>query len=595
MRFPASCLPLLLVAGLLPVSLPLRAEEAPTAQLGKVVADFALTDTAGKTWSLANHKDCKAVVVVFLGTECPINNAYLPRLNELAKEYAARGVTLVGINANSQDTAQRIADHAKKHALIFPVLRDADHAVADRFSARRTPEAFVLDGARRIRYQGRIDDQFGIGYTRPRPTRSDLVEALNEVLAGKAVTRASTPVAGCLISRGVKARAAGAVTYTRQVARILQKNCQSCHRPGQIGPMALLSYDDAAAWSETIREVLQDGRMPPWRADPRYGKFANDRSISKEDRATLLAWIEQGCPKGDDKDLPPPRQFPEGWRIGKPDVVFSMESESTVPAKAPTRGLPYRYFMVATNFPEDRWIQAAEARPGNRSVVHHIIVYVMKPGKRPEHREDRIGNGFLVGYAPGDEPAVYPAGMAKKLPKGGWLVFQMHYTPNGAERKDRSSVGLIFAKEPPKLEVRTRAIMNPGFTIPAGEANHKVVSRTTFRDDAILLSFLPHMHLRGKSFEYKLITPDDREEILMAVPRYDFSWQATYRLQTPRRLPKGSRIECTAYFDNSPGNPNNPDPTKDVRWGDQTWQEMMIGFIDYAYTGAAAGSKTDAQ
>jgi peroxiredoxin len=594
MRFPPACLPLVLAAGLLSVTSSLRAEEAPAPQLGKIVADFALQDAAGKTWSLADHKGQKAVVVLFLGTECPINNAYLPRLNELAKEYAARGVAFVGVNANRQDTATRIADHAQKHALTFPVLRDADHAVADRFGARRTPEAFVLDGERRIRYQGRIDDQFGIGYSRPQPTRSDLVEALNEVVAGKAVTRAATPVAGCLISRGVQAKAEGGVTYTRQVARILQKNCQACHRPGQIGPMALLSYDDAAAWSETIREVLQDGRMPPWRADPRYGKFVNDRSISKEDRATLLAWIEQGCPKGDDRDLPPPQKFPENWRIGKPDAVFSMDRESTVPAKAPTRGLPYRYFMVATDFPEDRWIQAAEARPGNRSVVHHIIVYVTERGKRPGNHEDKIGNGFLVGYAPGDEPAAYPAGMAKKLPKGGLLVFQMHYTPNGVEQKDRSSVGLIFTKEPPKLEVRTRAIMNPGFRIPAGDASHKVVSRTAFRDDAVLLSFLPHMHLRGKSFEYKLITPDGQEEILMAVPHYDFGWQATYRLQQPRQLPKGSRIECTAYYDNSTANPNNPDPTKEVRWGDQTWQEMMIGFVDYAYTGAAA-KKSDTE
>jgi len=364
----------------------------------------------------------------------------------------------------------------------------------------------------------------------------------------------------------------------------LQNKCQECHRPGQIGPMPLLTYEDASSWSATIREVLEQNRMPPWHADPRFGKFENNRGLAAEDRAALLAWIDQDCPKGDAADVPPPREFADGWRIGKPDAVFTMKEEFKVPAKAPARGVPYQYFIIPTNFPEDRWVQAAEAKAGNRSVVHHIIVYVTEAGKRPENFEDRIGNGFLVGEAPGDMPAVFRPGMAKRIPKGGLLVFQMHYTPNGVEQTDRSSVGMIFAKEPPKLEVRTRAISQNRFAIPPGDANHMVVSTSTFREEALLLSFLPHMHLRGKSFTYKLILPDGKQETLMAVPRYDFNWQSNYRLEKPLVLPKGSRIECTAFFDNSPGNPNNPDPTKEVRWGDQTWQEMMIGFVDYAYT-----------
>jgi peroxiredoxin len=561
------------------------AETAPlAAKLGMKIDNFTLPDSDGKSWSLADGKDNKAAVVVFLGTECPVNNAYQPRLVEMHKEYAGKGVRFVAVNSNSQDTQERVAAHARKYGLPFPVLKDPDQIIADRFGARRTPEAFVLDADFKVRYQGRIDDQFGIGYNRPRATRTYLADAISEVLAGTTVSQPMTVVEGCLIARTVKTKPEGTVTYTKQVARILQNKCQECHRPKQIGPMSLLTYEDANSWSEMIREVVKDNRMPPWHADSRYGHFQNDRRLAQEEKETLLTWIDQGCARGKNEDLPAPKQFAEGWRIGKPDVVFTVEREYRVPAKAPARGVPYQYFMVATNFNEDRWIQAAEARPGNYAVVHHIIVYVVKPGERPQNHEDRIGNGFLVGEAPGDMPAVFEPGMAKKLPRGGLLVFQVHYTPNGVEQTDRSSVGLIFAKEPPKYEVRTRGISTNRFAIPPGEANYKVVSRSIFQKNALLLSFMPHMHLRGKSFQYRLITPDSKEEILMGVPRYDFSWQSNYRLERPIKLPAGSRIECTAYFDNSPGNLNNPDPTKEVRWGDQTWQEMMIGFVDYVYT-----------
>jgi hypothetical protein len=317
--------------------------------------------------------------------------------------------------------------------------------------------------------------------------------------------------------------------------------------------MSLLGYDDAVAWNETIREVVRERRMPPWHADPSHGKFENDRSLTAQERDTLLAWIDGGCARGDDRDLPKAKEFADGWRIGRPDVVFTMPLAENVPARA-GRGIPYRYAVVPTDFAEDRWIQAAEAKPGSTAVVHHIIVYVLEA--RGQRREDGIGNGFLVGHAPGDLPAVFPAGAAKKLPKGATLVFQMHYTPNGTAQTDKSSVGLIFAKEPPKYELRTRAIANNRLSIPAGAADHKVVSTSTFK-----------------------------EEVLLSVPRYDFNWQSNYRLAKPLSLPAGTRIECTAHFDNSEKNLNNPDPTKDVRWGEQTWQEMMIGFVDYVTTG----------
>jgi peroxiredoxin len=584
-RCPAR--PLLLAAALLPL-LALSAHSDP-APAGKKIDDFTLPDTAGKNWSLAALKDRKAVVVVFLGTECPINNAYLPRLAELSRQYEPKGVGFVAINANRQDGPEAVSEHARKNGLPFPVLKDGGNVVADRFEAERTPEAFVLDADRFVRYRGRIDDQFGVGFRRPRPTRNDLAEALDALLAGKPVTQARTPVAGCRIARVAKPKTDATVTYARDVSRILQANCQGCHRPGQVGPMSLLTYEDAAAWSETIGEVVRERRMPPWHADPRYGHFANNRGLSAEDRDRLLAWVGLGCPEGDRKDLPPPREFASDWTIGKPDVVFTMPRSFKVPAQAPRGGVPYQGFVVETNFQEDVWVQAAEARPGNRAVVHHILVYVRRPGKRRERTTDGIGDGMLAAYAPGDMPLRLEPGSAKKIPKGSVLGFQMHYTPNGTEQTDRSSVGLILAKGPPKHEVRTRAIAQQAFTIPAGARDKEVRSATVFREDAVLLSLMPHMHLRGKSFEYRAVYPDGKSEVLLSVPRYDFGWQSNYRLARPLPLPAGTRIECTAHFDNSADNPNNPDPGKAVRWGDQTWEEMMIGFVDYSFVPPADG------
>jgi peroxiredoxin len=563
------------------VGLLLLAGHSRTDQPPRKIDTFSLTDSAGKTVALADFKDKKAIAVVFIGTECPINNAYMPRLAELHKEYAGKGVQLLAVNSNRQDSAAEIAKHAKKYGLPFPVLKDEGNAVADKFGARRTPEAFVLDGERVIRYQGRIDDQFGIGYQRPRPTRRDLAEALDEVLSGKAVSKATTTVAGCIIGRDIAAKSDGKVTFTKHVAPILQNHCQECHRPGMIGPMALLTYENARDWSGMIREVVQERRMPPWHADPKFGKFANDRALPKEDRDTLLGWIEQGCAKGDAKEMPPPREFASGeWMIGKPDVVLPMATTFKVPAQAPAKGVPYQYFLVGTGFNEDRWVQAVEARPGNRAVVHHILVYARTMAKA--NPQDGIGDALLVSVAPGELPTVFPPGYAKKVPKGATIVFQMHYTPNGKEETDRSSVGIIFAKEPPKYEVRTKAIAGRRFAIPPGDGNHQVTSQATFPQDSMLLSMFPHMHLRGKDFDYKVVYADGKEETLLSVPRYDFSWQTNYGLREPLKLPAGTRIDCTAHFDNSTGNPSNPDPTQTVRWGEQTWQEMMIGFVDYA-------------
>jgi hypothetical protein len=342
-----------------------------------------------------------------------------------------------------------------------------------------------------------------------------------------------------------------------------------------------------------IHEVVDERRMPPWHADPRIGEFKNDRSLTAAERATLLAWIDQGSPLGDARAVPAPRTFPDGWTIGTPDAVFEIPEPYVVPAQGTVE---YVHIRMPTKFQQDVWVQAAEARPSDRSVVHHIIVYVIERGAllRGGGIEGRA-NAHLCGYAPGDMPSVYPVGSGKKIAAGSDFLFEIHYTPIGKIRTDRSKVGLIFAKGPVAHRAHTLGIPQNKFEIPPGADDHKVTSSFQFKNDAHLLSFMPHMHLRGKSFRYKATYPDGKSEELLSVPAFDFGWQSYYTLAEPKAMPKGTRIDCEARFDNSDKNPYNPDPSKAVRWGEQTWQEMMIGYIDYIDDeppGVASSAKT---
>ena len=405
------------------------------------------------------------------------------------------------------------------------------------------------------------------------PTRQDLVVALDEFLAGKKVSQPTTPVAGCYITRTPQPKGQATVTYAGEVSRILQNRCQECHRPGQIGPMSLLTYDDAANWSAMIREVVSDKRMPPWHADSKHGQFSNDRSLTKVEHDTLLTWIDQGCPKGDDKALPPPRKWATGWNIGTPDTIITMPKAYQVPAKAPPGGVPYQHFL-AKKFEEDTYIEAIECKPGAPEVVHHMVLFVIGPGANLD------GLNPLATWVPGDRGLRCPPGSARKIAKGSTLIFQMHYTPNGFAQEDKSSVALVYAKKP-SVVFHSKIIYNRDFVIPPGADNHKVTGGMTFDKEVILWNLMPHMHLRGKSFEYAVTYPDGKREVLLSVPRYDFAWQTTYILAKPVRLPAGTKLECVGFFDNSKANLNNPDPTATVRFGLQTWQEMLAGVIDY--------------
>jgi peroxiredoxin len=542
---------------------------------GAVVPTFKLVDIHRRPRSLDRFKDKKAFVIVFLGVECPLANLYAPSLSSLHKEYAPKGVQLLGINSNVQDAFVRVSAHAQERELPFPVLKDFDHKVADAFGAKRTPEVFLLDASRTIRYHGRIDDQYGIGYQRDEPARRDLREAIEELLAQKTVTVPQAEAPGCLISRARKPRVEGKVTYAQHAALVFQRRCQECHRPGEIGPFSLLTYDDARSWADTIHEVILEERMPPWHADPRYGRFSNDRRLSREEADTLLEWVDQGCLKGADTDLPPAVKFTPGWKLGEPEAVFRMEEEFQVPA---TGVLPYYQFSVDPGFKEEAWVQAAECRPGNRAVVHHVIVYILAPGKALYDIDGTAAT--LAGWAPGDMPTVFAPGTAKRVPARSKLIFEVHYTPNGTAQRDRSSVGLWFAKQPPEDAAETNILANLLLRIPPGAPDHRSEVTFTFRDDALILSFMPHMHLRGTSGKYVATYPDGRSETLLSIPDYDFGWQSVYRFAEPLRVPKGTRLVWSGRWDNSADNPRNPDPTKEVGWGLQTWDEMHNGWME---------------
>ena len=378
--------------------------------------------------------------------------------------------------------------------------------------------------------------------------------------------------------------AAKTVTFTKDVAPILFKSCAECHRPGEIGPFSVLSYKDVRPWAKSIKEQVASKQMPPWHADPHHGDWKNDRRLSQAELDTIAAWVDGGAKEGNPKDLPAAPKYYEGWAIGKPDVLLSIP-EQNVPAEGV---VAYQYLTVKTNFTEDKWIQAAEIKSTGREAVHHVIAFIRAPGINQGNEQS-----LLCGYAPGEQPATFPAGMAKKVPAGADIIFQMHYTPNGKSLKDVTTLGLVFAKEPVKHQVLTRGVMQMRFEIPPGAANHEVRSQYTFNQDAYVTSFMPHMHLRGKDFIYIAHFPDGTQKTLLNIPRYDFNWQTYYVPKEPVLMPKGTKLECIAHYDNSPANKFNPDPTKAVKWGDQTWEEMMIGWISF-YNGTAPAKPASA-
>jgi peroxiredoxin len=551
----------------------------------RTLANFTLADVHSQKWSLENAKDQKVVVVAFIGTECPLAKQYGPRLAVLATQYKDKSVTFLAIDSNVQDSLAALTAYARDSGITFSVVRDAKNKVAAQFGATRTPEVFVLDAARVVRYQGRIDDQYGVGFARKTPGHNELKDAIDALLAGRSVAVARTQPVGCLIGRAHEPQPNADVTYANQIARLFNKRCVECHHAGDIAPFSLTRYEDAAAWADMIAEVVDQGRMPPWHADPKYGHFSDDRRLSDDEKQLIHSWVAAGAPQGDLKELPPPPTFAvTGWQQKRPpDLILPMSDK---PYQVKADGvLNYQFFRVDPHFTEDKWLEAAEVLPGNRAVVHHVLVHARGRGDRGGFGGGGgAGQGFLAAYVPGLRAIPYPKGMAKRISAGSKLNFQIHYTPNGSKQEDITRIGLWFV-DPKQVtqEVRTIAAVNPVFAIPAGADNHPVEASTQrLPSDAQILAFMPHMHLRGKAFLYEAVYADGKRQTLLDVPKYDFNWQTAYRLEEPLKFPKGTKIHAVAHFDNSTDNLNNPNPKKIVFWGDQTYEEMMIGYFDMA-------------
>lgn len=548
-------------------------------EIGDSMPQFSLRDFRGKSWTseeLANGKE--AIVIVFSGVECPLVKLYSGRLKKYQSQFEGK-LQIIAINSNRHDSVTEMEAFARETQTKFPHLKDPANRIADQFGAERTPEVFLFNKAQKLIYHGAIDDQYTYGVQRQSASNHYLRDAIAATLAGKAVKVPETKTDGCIIGRVLTAESNSNVTYANQISRLLNYHCVSCHRPGEIAPFSLTDYDEVVGWAGMIQEVVNDRRMPPWHANPAHGTFKNDISLKKEQLELINEWVKNGAPFGDKADLPPPPEYVEGWRIGQPDVVIPMSKK---PFKVPAEGvIPYKHYVVETGFKEDKWISAAECRIGNRAVVHHIIVALHRDGSLAKHGQ--IDSEWITATAPGAQPLILPDGYAKLIPAGARLVFQMHYTPNGTEQTDISSVGFKFADpQTVKKSVGTREIINQRFAIPPGANNHEVKARKTLRQDSLLLGLFPHMHLRGKSFRYTAKYPDGNEEILLDVPNFDFNWQNGYIYPAPKPIPKGTTIECIAHFDNSKENFANPDPTETVYWGDQTFEEMMIGYFDMA-------------
>jgi len=551
--------------------------------IGRVVChEGILRDVRGANRPLESLQGEKGLVLAFLGIECPLANQVLPRLTELEQKYRRLGFQFVGVYPHEHETIDLMAAHAADRDLPFPVVKDVKQRLADKLGITRTPEFCVLDSEGLLRYRGRISDQFGVAYQTAERQREHLSETLDAMLEGSPVPGALTSADGCLLDRRESVGKRTDVTYTGEVAGILERNCLACHRPEQAAPFSLLTYDDAVRWSEMIAEVVADRRMPPWHADHRFGKFHNARRMTPEEMDALVSWVRLGAPRGEGSIEPPDDRWSQPWMFGTPDVVIQLPAEEAVPAEGPQiiRQVYVPSAITEEVFAEDRWLVRGEVRPGATAVVHHILVHFVAPGDLPPP-ESRTRAPAMVGWAPGEPAYVFPEGSALRIPKGSRIVFELHYAPNGTATLDRSMVGLTFAKEPPERPLVMLSPSRKNLVVPAGDPHYRDEINWTFSNDVRLLGLMGHMHLRGKSYKIEAVFPDRRRETLLSVPRYDFNWQTFYWFEEPRQLPAGTQIFVTSHWDNSHLNPFNPDPTVPARTGWMSENEMQSCWTVY--------------
>ncbi len=562
------------------------------AGVGRMIDDAVVQNLAGEDVrldELVKQNPSGPTVIALTSTGCPLCLKYAPTLVSIGQRYADRGVNLLFLNPNQSEPEAAIEKSVAARGNHENYLRDVDKTLCRALGATTTTEVFVLDASRTLRYRGAVDDQYGFAYSLPQPRRNYLTDALDELLQSMPVSLAATDAPGCRLFYETDADADGSpnldVTYHHQISRLIQNHCLECHRTGGIGPMSLQTYDQVRDYGAMIAEVIDRGVMPPWYAADSQDestshaqplRWLGERRVSDDEKRDLATWLADDMPPGDPADSPPAVEFPDGWSIGQPDAVFAFDEPVSIPA---TGTLPYQNVTIQTDNPTDRWVRGIEIRPGDRRAVHHVIVSI---DDRAAGRRDRgdESNYFWAAYVPGNSRVVYPEGFAKRLPAGATLRFQMHYTPYGTATTDVTRLGLVYADSPPQHEVKVAGIADRRFAIPPGEANHEIVTDRPIPSNLNVLSFMPHAHLRGKSVRFDLVSGDTTRNLL-DVPRYDFNWQLAYRLTEPLPIRRGDILRYSAVYDNSADNPANPDPTKTVRWGEQTHQEMHLGIVEY--------------
>jgi mono/diheme cytochrome c family protein/thiol-disulfide isomerase/thioredoxin len=564
--------------------------------IGSYAADVRAGGIDGGVRSWREGRGDKLTVIALTSVTCPLCRKFGPSLARIEDAFRERGVKFVFVNVSGTDSAADMRKQVADLGLEGLYLNDAGGEVARSLRARTTTEVFVIDSANTLVYRGAVHDQYGVNFTLPEPRRRLLEDALDAALAGRAPEIQATSAPGCAIEPAKTTTADGgepSVTYARDISRIMAANCIECHREGGVGPFRLDTYEAVSRRATMIRAVTEEGTMPPWFAAPidsgaHASPWSNDRSISQAEKDAIAAWIAAGKPEGDPKDLPLPRAFAESaWKIGPPDAVFELPQPIAVKADG---FMPYQNVLVPTNLTEDRWVKAVQIAPTDPSVVHHVLVFALDEdaAKDPATRR-RLGadeaSGYWAAYVPGNDSMVLPEGMARKLPANSSLLFQIHYTPNGKATSDQMKIGLVFSDAPPKHLVRTAAVANIRLRIPPGAANHRETGQLRVPADAKILAFMPHMHVRGKAYRYELELPGQPKRTVLDIPKYDFNWQLRYELREPLEVPRGAVLHGTAWYDNSADNPANPDPTKTVRWGQQTVDEMMLGYIEYYIEG----------
>ncbi|MFN8391346.1 MAG: hypothetical protein U0136_13740 [Bdellovibrionota bacterium] len=572
-----------LCVALLLTALPMHSARADGAAKG---VSLSFRDIYRTTHHIPSAPSQKAYVFYFFTNECPVSNLYAPELNALVTRYSSRGVAFFAVDPSPNDTLQAVAAHARDFELLPVIVKDFDGSLTRALAPATTAQVVVLDRFGRVAYSGRIDDRYSVGLTKPTATTHELKTALDAILANRKPP-ASVPASGCVIDMEPTTPQEAAHLSWKDVQPVFQSQCQPCHRPNGPAPFSLTNFHTATAMREMIRQALVEYRMPPWSADPAVGDFANSRVMTPADRKLLLSWASQTPGAEAAEEEKPEPTSP--WFGAQPDLIWEGSAEQTIPAT--TEGNQGVFFeeVVDPHLTEDTWIQGFEVLPSNRKVVHHVTVYAIPLDEVDHTQVDRAALGYLAAYVPGMPPYRYPESYAAKLLAGQKVYLQIHYTPNGSEQKDRTRIGVYLSKQKGvgQREVHDTSVRLLELDIPPEARYHKVYAEERLPEARTLFSILPHGHFRARSFELSAELPNGTKTVLISVPLYDFNWQMSYLFRVPVTFPAGTILRCKAHFDNSALNPSNPDPTKEVHWGINSFDEMMFCYYDYVVADAS--------